>query len=55
MCAMLVAYKVDLDWAQNQYWTTLFAVISESQKMRQKPQKKKATATDMSRFISKGG
>lgn len=55
LCAMLSAYHIDLNWAQDQYWSTLFAVISEQQKLRQKPQKQKATASDMSRFVTKGG
>ena len=32
MVANLVLFKIDLDWAQDQYWTTIIDVIGEYNK-----------------------
>lgn len=52
---MLALSDVSLEWAEGQYWATLFAVISEKTKLMKKPQKKKVSANDMRRFVKEDG
>ena len=54
VCAMLALSDVSLEWAESQYWSTLFAVISEKAKLMKKPQKKKVGANEMRRFVKEG-
>ena len=51
---MLALSDVSLEWAEGQYWSTLFAVISEKAKLMKKPQKKKVGANEMRRFVKEG-
>lgn len=43
--------KVDLQWADDQYWTTLYKVIRVIAKTYTPKEKKKVTASEMSAFI----
>ena len=53
MCATLSIAKIDMEWADNQYWSTLFAVIREktSMLMPKQVKKEKMSATQMQNFI----
>lgn len=51
MVASLVLAKIDLAWADNQYWCTLFEVIREINKAITPKEKKKLTANDMAKFV----
>ena len=53
MCALLGVCKVDLNWADNQYWDTLFKVVGEYTKMITPKEKKKVSASEMKNFIRK--
>ena len=55
MVAILGVSKIDLNWAENQYWTTLFKVIREMTKMMTPKERKKVSASEMQKnFIKKG-
>ena len=54
MCALLGASKIDLNWADNQYWCTLLDVIREYSKLMTPKEKRKVTASEMQAFIKKG-
>ena len=51
MTACLVTAKVDLQWADDQYWCVLFKVIREITDINTPKEKKKVTASEMSHFI----
>lgn len=54
MVALLGVSKVDLMWAEDQYWSTLFNVIREYGKLMTPKEKKKVSAGEMQSFIKKG-
>ena len=47
--------RIDLNWADSQYWSTLFEVIGEVAKFHEKPQKKKVSTDQISKMIVKKG
>ena len=51
MTAILTLYKVDLSWADNQYWTTLFKVMRELNTTYNPPKKVEVSNTQMQSFI----
>lgn len=51
MVAVLSTAKVDLEWADDQYWCTLLKVIREIAKINAPKEKKKVSAGEMSHFI----
>ena len=51
MCATLTLSKVDLTWADDQYWSTLLKVVGEIAKVYKPKEKKKVTNTEMQNFI----
>ena len=51
MVASLCALHIDLQWAEDQYWSTLLNVIGEITKMRTPKKKTKVSANEMQRFI----
>lgn len=51
MVASLSIAMIDLDWADNQYWCVLFAIIREKNKMLMPKEKKKITNQQMSNYI----
>ena len=48
MCSVA---KVDLNWADNQYFSTLFNVLGEITKTLTPKEKKKVTAMEAQKFI----
>lgn len=51
MCSVLATMHIDLNWADNQYLSTLLKVIREFNKLGKKPEKRKVTASEMGNFI----
>lgn len=51
MCAILLNAGIDLVWADNQYWCTLFSIINEISKSRTPKQKEKVSPAEMQQFI----
>ena len=51
MCALLVASKIPLEWADNQYWCTLSQVVTELIKYTTPKKKEKVSASEMQNFI----
>lgn len=51
MCALLVASKISLEWADNQYWCTLSQVVTELVKYTTPKKKEKVSASEMQNFI----
>lgn len=51
MVALLSMAEVDLEWADGQYWTTLFNVFKEITILRTPKKKQKVTASQMQNFI----
>ena len=51
MVASLSVLGIDLEWAENQYWSTLTRVIGEIVKIRTPKKKEKVSASQMSKFI----
>lgn len=51
MTSMLCVAKVDLNWADNQYWITLFKVVGEISKLYTPKEKKPITPNEASKFI----
>ena len=49
--ALCSVAKIDLNWADNQYFTTLFNVLGEISKTLTPKEKKKITASEASQFI----
>ena len=48
---MLCVAKVDLNWADNQYWNVLFKVVGEVSKFYAPKEKKPITTSEASKFI----
>jgi hypothetical protein len=53
MTALLGVAKMDLNWADDQYWSTLFDVLREYTKIITPKEKRPVTAGDMTKFIRK--
>lgn len=51
MVASLSVLGIDLEWAENQYWSTLTRVIGEIVKIRTPKKKEKISASQMGKFI----
>ena len=51
MTANLVVAKVDLEWADNQYWLTLNKVVSELNKIMRPNEKRKLKTSEAQKFI----
>lgn len=51
---MLVRLGVSLEWADNQYLSTLIKLIGEYTKQGEKPEKKKVSSSDIGKFVVKG-
>lgn len=51
MVATLCVAKVDLNWAEDQYWSTLFNVIGDLSKIYTKKEKRKLKASEANRFV----
>ena len=54
MVTLLCVSKVDLTWADEQYWYVLFNVIREYSNMMTPKERRKVTASEMQKFIKKG-
>lgn len=52
---MLTLVKIDLEWADGQYWETLWEVIGEISNCYKKPQKHKLNANEIKQFIREDG
>lgn len=51
MVASLCALGIDLNWADEQYWSVLLEVIGEAVKLRTPKKKEKVSASAMQKFI----
>lgn len=51
MVALLSVLHIDLNWADDQYWCTLLAVIREANIIRTPKKKEKVTASEMQQLI----
>lgn len=51
MCCVLATMHIDLNWADEQYMTTLLKIVREYNKLGKKSEKRKVTASEMSGFI----
>lgn len=51
MVALLSVAGVDLEWAEDQYWSTLSNIIGEITKIKTPKKKEKVTASQMGGFI----
>lgn len=51
MVATLSVLGIDLNWADNQYWSTLSRVIGEFNEMRKPKKKEKVPAAAMQKYI----
>ena len=51
MVATLSVLGIDLEWADNQYWSTLLGVIREATEIRTPKKKEKVSAKEMQNFI----
>lgn len=51
--ANLLAIKCDLNWADNQYLSTLIEVLSEYASLFEKKEKRKVDASNIKHFIRK--
>lgn len=51
MVSSLCVLGIDLQWAENQYWSTLINVIGEIVKIRTPKKQQKVTASEMRGFI----
>lgn len=53
MVATLTIARIDLEWADNQYWSTLYQVVEEINKIMQPKETKKVkvSASQMQNFI----
>lgn len=51
VCATLAMARIDLNWADNQYFATLMDILEEYSKIGKKPEKKKVGASDIGKFI----
>lgn len=57
MCATLSQLHIDLNWADEQYMSTLLKLIREFNKMASKKERTKVGASNIKKFINddKGG
>lgn len=51
MTSMLCVAKVSLEWADNQYWITLFNVVGEVSKLYAPKEKKPISTSEASKYI----
>lgn len=51
MVSLLCVAKVDLKWADNQYWSVLYKVVGELARFYAPKQKKKITSSEASKYI----
>ena len=51
MSAHLCVLGVDLEWADEQYWTTLLKIVREITEIRKPRKKEKVSASNMQNFI----
>lgn len=51
VCATLSMMRIDLNWADEQYFSTLMTVVDEYAKISKKPEKKKVGANEIGKFI----
>lgn len=51
MVASLCVLGVDLNWADDQYWSTLVNIIGASARIRTPKKKEKVSAPSMQKFI----
>ena len=51
VCATLSMMRIDLNWADDQYLSTLMNILDEYGKMTKKPEKKKVGANEIGKFI----
>ena len=51
VCASLSMARIDLNWADDQYFTTLMNILDEYAKIGKKPEKKKVGASEIGKFI----
>ena len=51
MVASLCALGIDLNWADDQYWSTLLNVIGEMTKLRTPKKMEKVSAPQMQKYI----
>lgn len=51
ICSLLCVAKIDLNWADDQYLSTLFKLIGELNKIYTPKKKEKVSASEMARFI----
>lgn len=51
VCCVLATMHIDLNWADEQYMTTLLKIVREYNKLGKKSEKRKVTASEMSGFI----
>lgn len=54
MVAYLSVARIDLNWADEQYLSTLLKVMGEMNKLYTPKQKQKVSASEMQKFITKG-
>ena len=52
VCATLSMTHIDLNWADEQYLTTLLKILEEYAKIGKKPEKKKVGASEIGKFIA---
>lgn len=51
LCCVLATMHIDLNWADDQYMTTLLKIVREYNKLGKKSEKRKVTASEMGNFI----
>jgi len=51
MISMLTVCKIDLNWAENQYWSTLLKCIGEVNRLHTPSKKEKLTAKEAKNYI----
>lgn len=51
MIALMTTAGIDLEWADGQYWTTLFDIIKNITILRTPKKKEKVSASKMAQFI----
>ena len=51
VCATLSMIHIDLNWADDQYFSTLMNIVDEYGKAVKKPEKKKVGASEIGKFI----
>lgn len=51
VCASLSTARIDLNWADDQYFYTLMNILDEYTKIGKKPEKKKVGASEIGKFV----